>query len=379
METEFTTLEQRLALLMEMPTVTDEDNACQAAVQSLADELSSLGMYVTPRLGKRPNLVATTRNSKHPRVLLVAHLDVVPPTNGAHCKLRVDGDKLTGRGVFDMKFAAACYLELVHELNGRGELAQYDFGIMFTTDEEVGGEQGVGELLADGWNTDLAVIPDGGENWEVELGAKGLAFLQLTARGRSAHGSRPWEGDNAIDKLVAVLNDVRAEYPYNGQDEITVSINQVTGGQAMNQIADHAQTIIDMRAFTLDELKTAEDFIRQAGQKHSVDVEYLIGGNPVALDIKNQAVRTSLDVLKQFLGAEPTFTKSYGATDGRWFAYHGIPTFIIRPQGGDIHGPGEWMLRQDLPKFYDFLRQLTEEIALAGVDSATKQAQTNRV
>ena len=70
---------------------------------------------------------------------------------------------------------------------------------MFTTDEELGGENGVGELLKHGWSAGLAVIPDGGENWQVESAAKGPLRAEIVClAGRSAHGSRPWEGENAI-------------------------------------------------------------------------------------------------------------------------------------------------------------------------------------
>jgi succinyl-diaminopimelate desuccinylase len=376
MSADFSTLEQRLALLVQMPTVTSDSAACRAAIQSLSEELGSLGMQVETQLSDHPYLIATTRPTNHPRILLVAHLDVVPPTNGAEHQLRLNGDTLTGRGVHDMKFAAACYLQLAHELHEQGTLGNYDFGIMFTTDEEIGGVNGAAEILNNGWSTDLAIIPDGGENWTVELGAKGLICLQLTAHGRSAHGSRPWEGDNAIDKLVAVLNEIHFKYPYTSQNQLTISVNQISGGQAINQIADSAQTVIDIRAFTAEELKSAEEGIREIADKYSADVEYISSGNPVALDLDDSTVQAALQSLEQFLGRPVEFTRSYGATDGRWFTKANIPSFIVRPQGGDIHGPGEWLLREDLPKFYDFLRLLTDEIALIAVDKTVPEVQT---
>lgn len=379
MEMQFSTLEQRLALLMEMPTFSDSAINCQKAIESLADELESFGMHVTISPSKHPHLVATTHKTKRPKLMLVAHLDVVPETDGARCELVVRDNKLTGRGVYDMKFAAACYLELVHELAGRNELSRYDFGIMLTTDEEVGGENGVTRLLGQGWSAGLAVIPDGGENWGVELAAKGITILQLTAHGRSAHGSRPWEGDNAIDKLVTLLDEIRSNYPHESEDALTLSINQISGGQAVNQIADHAQAVIDMRAFTPGELESAENSIRIASKKHSIDVERLMNGKPVALDLENPIIQTALGTLEQFQGHPVNYTKSYGATDGRWFSLYNIPTFIVRPTGGNIHGPGEWMLREDLPKFYDFLKQLTEDIARAEVDKPALQTQTTTV
>lgn len=376
MNNEFSTLEQRLALLVAMPTFTADSAACRKAIESISEELHSLGMHTDTELSEHPYLVATTRATKQPKIMFVAHLDVVPEAHGGHCELRIEGDNLTGRGVFDMKFAAACYLELVHTLATAGRLHQYDFGIMLTTDEEIGGEHGVAELLADGWSTELAVIPDGGENWQTESAAKGMIGLELTAPGRSAHGSRPWEGDNAIIRLTSLLADIQRRYPYIDQDSLTLSVNQISAGQAINQIPDQATASVDIRAFTLAELQGAEQSIRSMAENHSVAVSKIVDGRPLALDMENSRVQAALTVLKQFRGNANTFSKSFGATDGRWFSQHDIPCLIVRPAGGGIHGPDEWMLRSDLPKFYSFLRQLTEVVAQDAVDKTTQQAQT---
>lgn len=376
MNNEFSTLEQRLALLVAMPTFTADTAACQKAIDSIGEELRSLGMHTATKLGDYPHLVATTRATKKPKIVFVAHLDVVPAAHDGHCELRVNSDNLTGRGVFDMKFAATCYLELVHTLAESGNLHDYDFGIMLTTDEEIGGEHGVSELLADGWSADLAIVPDGGENWQIESAAKGVLAIELSASGRSAHGSRPWEGDNAIVRLMDVLTDVQRKFPYINQDALTLSINQFSGGQATNQIPDQATANLDVRAFTQTELRDAEQYILHAAKAHSVTMRKTISGQALSLDLENAHVQATLKLLERFRGKPNEFSKSFGATDGRWFSEHDIPCFIMRPAGGGIHGPDEWMLRADLPKFYTFLRQLTEELALDTVDKTVQQAQT---
>lgn len=376
MNSELSTLEQRLSLLVAMPTATADGTTCQKAIESIDEELRSLGMHTTVKSGDHPHLVATTRKTKQPKIMLVAHLDVVPEDHGSHYELRIHGDNLTGRGVFDMKFAAACYLELVHNLAESGTLPIYDFGIIFTTDEEVGGQHGVAELLENGWSTELAIVPDGGENWLTESAAKGVLTLELSAPGRSAHGSRPWEGDNAITRLMDLLANLRQKFPYISQDALTLSVNQFSAGQAMNQIPDQAAAVVDIRAFTQTELHDADQYIRHTAKKYSIDVREISSGQPLALDPENELVQTTLDLLERFLGKPNEFSKSFGATDGRWFSKYGIPCFIIRPAGGGIHGPDEWVLRSDLPKFYSFLRQLTEEIALGTVDKPVHQAQT---
>src|SRR5687768_3421961 len=113
MDENLSTLEQRLKLLVAMPTETRHSKACKQAVESLAEECRTLGLFVTRYDGQHPSLVATTQRTKSPKIMLVAHLDVVPASDEDQFKLKVSAKKLKGRGVYDMKFAAACFLEFL--------------------------------------------------------------------------------------------------------------------------------------------------------------------------------------------------------------------------------------------------------------------------
>ncbi len=135
------------------------------------------------------SLVATTTDTKNPTIFLQAHLDVVPADPEAFTLIR-KGKNLVGRGSFDMKYAAACYLLLAEELSDN--MQQHDFGIMLTTDEEDGGNDGVRYLLDQGYACDVCISPDGGDNWRLESAAKGQWLTEITAIGKTAHGSRPW-------------------------------------------------------------------------------------------------------------------------------------------------------------------------------------------
>ncbi len=232
-------LTQLLGDLVAFQTVTSEAHPTEDCFDYLEKHLTDAGLHVTRfSINQYPSLVANTQKNQKPRVLLQAHIDVVPAIE-THFNLEKQGGKLYGRGVYDMKFAAACYLQLVDDL--KNELDKYDFGIMFTSDEELGGQDGVSALLEQGYSADVCVLPDGGDNWEIETASKGVWIARAYTTGKSAHGSRPWEGESAIERLIGALQDVRKLFGEQHADSNTLSISKISGGSAMNQVADKAE------------------------------------------------------------------------------------------------------------------------------------------
>ena len=118
--------------------------------------------------------VMTTQSTSSPRIWLVAHLDVVPASTALFSPVVKDG-RMYGRGVYDIKMAIACYLRLMREL------PHADIGMMITTDEEIGGMNGVHRLLEAGYRCDVALLPDGRFNWNLEKEAKGVLQIQRKA------------------------------------------------------------------------------------------------------------------------------------------------------------------------------------------------------
>ena len=122
-------------------------------------------------------LVITTRDTMHPKLLLAAHIDVVPGPEALFTpKIDNDNQRMYGRGAYDMKMAIACYMLLLEELKER--LGELDFGIMLTSDEEIGGMNGVRCLLEAGYSADAVLLPDGGFNWNFEEAAKGVLHVK---------------------------------------------------------------------------------------------------------------------------------------------------------------------------------------------------------
>ncbi|HET9411613.1 MAG TPA: M20/M25/M40 family metallo-hydrolase [Candidatus Saccharimonadales bacterium] len=356
-------LEATLGRFVAMPTDSNDLIANSDAIKALASEFVSLGMAVHVEENAHPWLIATAnpkaQSTKRVKILLVIHFDVVSPADDAHFTIRIADDKIFGRGVIDMKFAAAVAHELVKDLAAEDTLAAYDFGILITSDEERGGRDGALDFLQKGWRCDLAIVPDGGRDWKVEQRAKGLLYVYLKAEGLSAHSSRTWEGKNPLPQFLPALQKIIDHFPNDDPNGTVVSINtlQSTNSGAINSTQTPAwvKAGISVRAFENHQLETALRFIEQVAAQHGLRVQVSLHDSPVHLLEESPLVQEFLTALSDVRQKPVEFTQALGASDARYFAALNIPTAIIYPEGGDMHGANEWLRRGDLSTFYNLL------------------------
>jgi succinyl-diaminopimelate desuccinylase len=343
-------LETTLAKLVSIPSVSTSSSACHEIIDYIRNELEPLGLYVTSHVDQpNPWFIATTKKTTRPDVVLAAHLDVVPGSPDLFSMQKTEDGKLHGRGVYDMKFAAACYIEFA---KAHAEILRtLNIGFLFTTDEEIGGDTSIPVFIDTGWRPRRVLLPDGGEPWSIERRAKGLFGMKLTATGRSAHGSVPWEGKNAIHTLMDIAEILRREYPSDTPTGATLAFTMMNGGKAANQISDHATVMLDFRAFDKGDLARFKTRITELSNARGVSLEIPYQGAPVSFDDSTPEVQDFLAALRKVTKNEPLYEDSFGGSDARYFAAQDIPTIIIEPEGGGRHAPDEWILATDLEKY----------------------------
>lgn len=334
-------------------------------VSGQSDEIDSCFDYLQAHLLKSnlnvkritsnglPSLVATSTATSAPKVLLQSHVDVVPAQNDCF-KMTQKAGKLYGRGVFDMKFAAACYLLLAREL--KNKISDYDFGIMLTSDEEIGGENGVSYLLKQGYGADVCILPDGGNDWHIETTCNAVWIARVIANGQTAHGSRPWEGSNAINNLVESLSQIHQLFgdlkPYKN----SITISKIQGGNAMNQVPDRAEAIIDMRFISDEDYEAHRAKITKIVQANNLKLETVARVKARNVNTKHPDIKKFLDIASNLRGKPITKTHSFGASDACYFADHGIPVIVIRPTGDGAHSDNEWLAKDGLLQFYELIK-----------------------
>jgi succinyl-diaminopimelate desuccinylase len=192
------------------------------------------------------------RRSDAPLVLLVAHVDTVPP-NGNLPGLR-EGDEVIGRGAADMKGAVAVMEALAADLAAGPELGA-DVGFLFFGREELPITQSallpLFERCPSMREVDLAVVMEPTAN-ALEIGCLGNLNAVARFRGTSAHSARPWLGANAIHAAVAGLGPVASSVPNDVTiDGLTyrevVSVTTVHGGLAGNMVPDLVEAHVNYR------------------------------------------------------------------------------------------------------------------------------------
>ena len=283
-----------------------------------------LGARVTPvPNGDRPAVLLSWGT---PRLLFSGHLDTVPKAGTWASRTgAVEGGRMYGRGTTDMK--AGCAAMLAAAERGRAGSGG-DFGILFTTDEEThmrGAEAAVARGLLS--ETTFVVVGEP-TSLRPNLGQKGILQLTLTTEGRSGHASMPWSGENAIARMGRLLAALR---PFAGTTPrraatMTASPDEITGGVAMNVIADRCTLSLDVRyAPRLTEAKVKSRLasaLRKAAVSYSIDVVHRLP--PVA----SKQVAASRRLKAQ---AKRPFGFCDFGTEAACFAPLGIPFLVLGP------------------------------------------------
>ncbi len=343
--------EQLLRQLVEIPTVSGDFVANNKAFALVEKFLSDRGMFVE-RIdinGFRSIFATTRKGNKRPAVLLNAHLDVVPGPDQLF-RLTLKDGKFYGRGVMDTKHATATYLAAIDNL--KNELENYDLGIMITSDEELGSGNGAKRLVEMGYGAEVVIIPDGGNDWKLETFSKGAKWIKLEASGKTAHASRPWEGESAIKRLLEVIKEIEGLAPQNpGPEDTHITVGTINGGITANQIPAEASAMLDVRTGSLADHVRLTPQIQAICDKHGVTATFQADEQPCVTDPENPWIKTMVDIVKQITGRSHGTTYDFGMTDGRFFSAKGIPTIVINPECGNIHRDDEWISRSSLAQF----------------------------
>ncbi len=277
-------------------------------------------------------------------VIMLGHIDTVDGEDRMfHATVR-DG-KIFGRGIADMKaFVATSMMVLQDALR---ENIDKKVALMIVSDEELGGVYGTKYLVEKvGYRAKAVLVPDDGEKInQIVIASKNILSLKFTAKGKEAHGCRPWDGKNAILMLWETFRNLSEYFPNNGNLRGTQWVNSlnlgtIKGGTASNEVAGSAEMEVNIRFTeqnTKDEVLNWVDKALVAG----VNYEVTVWAEGVFTDLNNQYVKNYLEIMKDVLGCEISFLKSGGGTDGRYFAYQGIPVITHQGTGYDSQGCNE--------------------------------------
>jgi succinyl-diaminopimelate desuccinylase len=300
-----------------------------------------------------------------PTVLLHGHLDVVPGHQEQY-EPRVEGDRLIGRGAYDMKGGLAAMMCAVKDC---AEQDRVHVRFLCVPDEEAEDvdERSTDELVRTGMSADFAIT---GEPTDLHIGieAKGVLAMRIEVRGRAAHGSTPWLGDSAVLKAFDVFRRIEAMDFARESSELfdrpSINLGRIEGGDVFNKVPDRCEMVVDIRYLPGQDPGAILAQIRALAD---VSVVKTLMRAPAHVERTNPYVRALRDAAARTTEGEALSVGRDGASDAISFLEAGIPAVEFGPVGGGHHGPDEWVSVASLRSYREalagFVRTLPEWLA----------------
>lgn len=346
-----------------------EIEKCLAYMQNLAQKAGAK-VQICRYEHASPVFFAANTDASDYDVLILGHIDVVPATDDMFIP-RTENGRMYGRGTLDMKsFAVVALNSLIYVLEHKLPLK---FGVILSTDEEKGSKST--EAFMDSHQTlsaKLVLDNDvGGDITKIILRCKNPVFVKLIAEGEAAHGSTPWLGQDANERLFNTWQKIRRIYPAYSKDKPmpqntwinTVHFATVAGGEVSNVIATHAEALLDFR---LVETSSVEELCRNLDKCMETGVSYKVvsSSTPVVMSEENPAILAYKHLAEAELGKPVEFEYIGGATDSRVFAERGSTVIMHSGSGDGMHAPGEYVELKSVEQLaaiqIKFLQQLAE-------------------
>jgi acetylornithine deacetylase/succinyl-diaminopimelate desuccinylase family protein len=307
------------------------------------------------------NVVARLASGKPgPRLILNGHIDTVPAGEG----WTVDpfGGELRdgcvwGRGACDMKSGVAAMLMALVELQRSGAPFAGEVVFQAVADEETGSQWGTLHLIEQGYcdGATFAICTEPTSN-RVELGNRGLRWIDIMVSGQASHAGRPWLGANAVSAAAEIIARIDA-LQFTARDErfeiptASVSVTTIQGGHTVNVIPDSCAFAVDRRmlpgeseAQVLAELQDAIDAALES--RPGIDAEIRVRPgcwDPFVIAPDEPVVEAALAAAREVLGREPEIGYKAACTDASHLVTRaGIPTVLLGPGNEQLsHKPDE--------------------------------------
>lgn len=287
-------------------------------------------------------------------IVLNGHLDVVPGKEYQFNPIEKNG-RIYGRGSADMKSGCVAMINTVVELSKK-KLPNRVM-LQLVTDEESGGFNCTKYLVDNGYIGDFVICTEP-TNLDVSIQAKGFLRLDLEVHGLAAHGSRPWQGDNAIVKAIEDYNEIKnlpiLQIGSDFYESSTVTLSLIKGGDVYNKVPDKAKIGLDIRYIpSLNQ----DDIMYQIKDVTEGNVKLKSSGNSINTEAENPHVKNLLEVIGLInKDMEVKIFGQHGSSDARFFSNKGIPVVEFGPMGCDWHGDDEYMEIESLYKLEKILK-----------------------
>ena len=292
-------------------------------------------------------------------LLLHGHIDVVPGHEDQF-EPRVEGDRLYGRGAYDMKGALAAMLLAVADLRDSG--VKVRLGVVPDEESEEEVERGGDLLVSEGFLGDFVIT---GEPTDMHVGvaAKGVVAMRVRVDGRAAHGATPWLGENAILRAIDVFRAIQS-LPFASRsselfDRPSINLGRILGGDALNKVPDTCFIDVDVRFLPEQD---PDAILAEVEGIPGATIVSTFRRPPALVDPESPFVRALCKATASHAEGEVTSVGRDGASDAVSFLRVGVPAVEYGPVGGGHHGPDEWVSVSSLSGYRRALVEFVESL-----------------
>jgi len=280
-----------------------------------------------PAAGSASGAPSGTASGTARPVLLLCHYDTVWPAGTlADWPFRVDGDRATGPGVFDMKAGLVQAVWALRALDAAG-LARPPVRLLLNGDEELGSPFSRPVIEEEARRSSVALVFEASADGALKTERKGVGVFGVEISGVEAHsGLDPEKGVSAVDELArAVLALHRLTDLAAGT---SVNVGTVTGGTRANVVAGSARAVVDVRVRTRQEAARI-DAALAALRPHDSRASLRVTGGWNRPVMERSPATASLFAMARELaaqmGVELRECSVGGASDGNFAAAAGTP------------------------------------------------------
>ncbi len=374
MFTDLTSLLADLVRIDSVNPVLDPDHAGEGNIaRFVADWAEARGLDVRwlESTQGRPSLILTARGHGGGRNLLLnAHLDTVGVT-GMHDPFTpvVEGGRMFGRGVMDMKASLAACLLTLADAQERG--LEGDLILTAVADEEhgsIGTREALEELAKSCAVVDAAIVTEP-TDLELHVAHRGFSIVEVSFEGKASHTSQPEAGVNALTHMGRMLaavdlwaNALRGRPPHPLLAFGSLQPVLASGGNELFTTPAQASLMLERRTLPGEsaELVDAEvqamlDQLTREDPTIRATFRTVVARDPFEAPTGSELEAVLTRVIDDVRGTAPARVGAPYWTDAALVAATGVPTLLFGPVGGGIHQPGEWV---DLASVETFRRVL---------------------
>lgn len=310
-------------------------------------------------------------------IIFHAHLDVVPGKPEQFNPLITQG-RLYGRGAYDMKGALAAIMGALADL--KEDSAGRRVLLAVVPDEETArGKKRASQFLVERGYTAPFVICGEPTNLDVGVQAKGVLVLRIKSFGKSAHGSTPWLGENAILKALWLYRRIH-RLPFARErssvfDGPSINLGHISGGDVLNKVPDACVLGLDIRYLPT---QVPHEIVRQIRTlaSDSAEVEVLYQRPPAVADPNLPYVRALLQAIRLESSTSAISVGRDGASDVTYFLEKGIPGVEFGPRGANHHGDDEYVEVESLQEYRRILVYFVRHLEDLGAELGGKRWST---